>query len=178
MAKPSAPKIAVIIVHASPSLGAGFERLKTPIIRSIGEEANSSRREESNRGGAMHTLTGRRQNVTVMTVSTLRNHLERVSSPTCRFAVHQVRRDRVSVRGDYVLSGRRKHSYVLLPAYPTGSPDDAPCNNLNVVLDPLAFVDVDTCTERDVFAPVFGHEILAYYEKMHPHADLPMSRCC
>jgi hypothetical protein len=27
---------AVIIVHASPSLGAGFERLKTPIIRSIG----------------------------------------------------------------------------------------------------------------------------------------------
>ena len=176
MAKPSATKIAVIIVHASPSLGAGFERLEARYQMNWREVIFL--REESNRGGAMHTLTGRRQNVTVMTVSTLRNHLQSVSSLTCKFAIHQVRRDRVSVRGDYVLSGKRKHSYVLLPAYPTGSPNDAPCNNLNVVLDPLAFVDVDTCTERDVFAPVFGHEILAYYEKMHPHADLPMSRCC
>jgi hypothetical protein len=126
----------------------------------------------------MHMLTARRQNVTVMTVSTLRSHLESISDPACRFTIHKVHRDRVSVRSDYVLSGKRKHSYVLLPAYPTCSPDDAPCNNLNVVLDPLAFVDVDTCTERHVFAPVLGHEILAYYEKMHPHAGIPLSRCC
>lgn len=123
-------------------------------------------------------LTRRRQNVTVMTVNTLRSYLESISSPTCKFAIHKVHRDRVSVRCDYVLSRKRKHSEVLLPAYPTGSPDDVPCNNLNVVLDPVGFVDVDTCTDRDVFAPLFGHEALVYYEKMHPHAELPMSRCC
>ena len=123
-------------------------------------------------------LTGRRQKVTVMTVSTLRSHLESVSGPGCRFTIHKVHRDRVSVRGDYVHSGKSKHSYALLPAYPTGSPDDAPCNNLNVVLDPVDFEDVDTCAERDLFAPVFGPEVLAHYEKMHPHAALPVSRCC
>lgn len=123
-------------------------------------------------------LTARRHNVTVMTVSTLRSHLESVSSPTCRFTIHKVHRDRVSVRGDYFLSGKRKHSYVLLPAYPTGSADDAPCNNLNVVLDPLDFEEVDTCAGRDMFAPVFGHEVLEHYEKMHPHAALPVARCC
>ncbi len=126
----------------------------------------------------MRMLTGRRQNVTVMTVSTLRSHLESISSATCRFSIDKVHRDRVSVRSDYIVSGKRKCSYVLLPAYPTGSPDDAPCNNLNVVLDPLGFVDVDTCAEREVFAPVLGHELLAYYEKLHPHAGLVVSHCC
>ena len=126
----------------------------------------------------MHLLTGRRQNVTVMTVSTLRSHLESVSRSACKFSVHKVDRDRVSVRGEYVLAGKKKRSYVLLPAYPTGYPGDAPCNNLNVVLDPLDFVDVDTCAERDVFAPVLGQEMLEYYEKMHPHAGLTVTRCC
>jgi len=98
--------------------------------------------------------------------------------PTCRFAIHKVDRDRVSVRAEYVFSGQKKRSYVLLPAYPTGYPDDAPCNNVNVVLDPVDFVDVDSCAERDVFAPVLGQEMLAYYEKMHPHAGLTVSRCC
>lgn len=126
----------------------------------------------------MHLLTGRRQIVTVMTVSTLRSHLESFSGPTCRFAIHKVDRDRVSVRAEYVFSGQKKRSYVLLPAYPTGYPDDAPCNNVNVVLDPVDFVDVDSCAERDVFAPVLGQEMLAYYEKMHPHAGLTVSRCC
>jgi hypothetical protein len=126
----------------------------------------------------MHKLTVRRQDVTVMTVSALRSYLESVSGPSCRFTIHKVHRDHVSVRGDYRLSGKNKHSYVLLPAYPTGSPDDAPCNNLNVVLDPLDFEDVDTCAERDIFAPVLGREVLAHYEKMHPHAALTVSRCC
>jgi hypothetical protein len=126
----------------------------------------------------MHMLTGRHQNVTVMTVNTLRSYLDNISSPNCTFAVHKVDRDRVSVRSDYMFSGKRKRLYVLLPAYPTGSPDDAPCKNLNVVLDPLDFVDVDSCSEREVFAPLLGHEMLAYYEKMHPHAGLTVSRCC
>jgi len=126
----------------------------------------------------MHMLTERRQSVTVMTVNTLRSHLENLSGPACTFTIHKVGRDRVSVRSDYVLSGRKRHSCVLLPAYPTGSLDDAPCNNLNVVLDPLDFLDVDSCAERKIFEPLLGHEMLAYYEKMHPHADLPLSRCC
>jgi hypothetical protein len=126
----------------------------------------------------MHLLTGRRQIVTVMTVSTLRGHLESVSNSGCKFAIHKVERDRVSVRAEYVFCGQKKRSYVLLPAYPTGYPDDAPCNNVNVVLDPVDFVDVDSCAERDIFAPVLGQEMLAYYEKMHPHAGLTVTRCC
>ncbi len=113
-----------------------------------------------------------------MTVSTLRSYLETVSSSACRFTIDKVHRDRVAVRSDYVVSGKRKHSSVLLPAYPTGSPDDAPSNNLNVVLDPVQFEDVDSCAERDIFEPVLGPEILAHYEKMHPHDVLPLARCC
>ena len=126
----------------------------------------------------MQTLTARRQSVTIMTVNSLRAHLESISSRACRFTIHKVHRDRVSIRGEYVLSGKKKLSYVVLPAYPTGYPDDAHCNNLNVVLDPLEFIDVETCTEREEFAPLLGHEILAYYERTHPHAVMPFSRCC
>src|SRR5664280_2222889 len=88
-------------------------------------------------GDTMHTLTARRQSVMVMTVSTLRAHLEGISTSAYRFTIHKVHRDRVSVRSEYVLSGKKKTAYVLLPAYPTGYPGDAPCNNLNVVLEPL-----------------------------------------
>jgi hypothetical protein len=126
----------------------------------------------------MQTLTTRRQSVTVMTVNTLRTHLDSISSRTRRFTIHKVQRDRVSVRGEYALLGKKKLSYVVLPAYPTGYPDDALCNNLNVVLEPLDFIDVDTCTEREEFAPLLGVEMLAYYERMHPHAGMPFSRCC
>ena len=129
-------------------------------------------------GDTMHTLTARRQSVTVMTVSTLRAHLEGISTSAYRFTIHKVHRDRVSVRSEYVLSGKKKTAYVLLPAYPTGYPGDAPCNNLNVVLEPLDFVDIDNCAERDIFAPLLGNDMLAYYEKMHPHAGIPVSRCC
>lgn len=129
-------------------------------------------------GNAMHMLTGRRQNVTVMTVNTLRSHLESFSRPDCKFSIDKVHRDRVSIRADYFLSGNRKHSCVLLPAYPTGFPGDAPCNNLNVVLDPLSFVDADTHAEYHVFLPLLGHEVLAHYEKLHPQEGLPISRCC
>lgn len=126
----------------------------------------------------MHTLTGRRENVVVMTVSTMRSHLANVSSRECTFSLHKVHADRVSIRSDYFLSGKGKRSYVLLPAYPTGFPGDAPSNNLNVVLDPIGFVDADSHAERDIFAPVVGHEVLVHYEKMHQHEGLPMSRCC
>ncbi len=126
----------------------------------------------------MQTLTARRQSVTVMTVSTLRAHLGSISSPACKYSVDKVHRDRVSIRSDYLLDGKKKHSYVLLPAYPTGYPDDATCNNLNVVLEPLDFVDIESCSERVMFAPLLGLDMLAYYEKMHPHAGLPVSRCC
>ncbi len=126
----------------------------------------------------MHRLTARRQIVTVMTVNTLRAHLAGLSNTACRFTISKVHRDRVAIRGDYMLSGKKKHSSVVLPAYPTGSPDDAPCNNLNVVLDPLQFEGVQSCEERDVFAPLLGHDILAHYEKTHPDAAIPISRCC
>jgi hypothetical protein len=126
----------------------------------------------------MHTLTARHQRVMVMTVRTLRNHLERIGSQACRFTIHKVHRDRVSVRAEYTLAGKKKHSYVLLPAYPTGYPGDSPCNNLNVVLDPLDFVDVETCIERETFLPLLGEDILTYYEKMHPHDGLVVTRCC
>ena len=126
----------------------------------------------------MQTLSARRQNVTVMTVNTLRTHLERISSPACKFTVDKVHRDRVWIRSDYVLDGRKKHSHVLLPGYPTGYPDDATCNNLNVVLEPLDFTGMDTPAERIMFAPLLGVEMLAHYEKMHPQASLTVSRCC
>ncbi len=126
----------------------------------------------------MLTLTARRQNVTVMTVSTLRSHLDDISRPACRFTVDKVHGDRVSIRGDYALSGVRKHASVVLPAYPTGCPSDSPCHNLNVVLDPLEFVGADTCAERNLFAPLLGKEALAYYEKMHQQQGLHVTRCC
>jgi hypothetical protein len=126
----------------------------------------------------MHTLTARHQIVTVMTVNTLRDHLERISRSARKFTIHKVQRDRVSVQCEYTLSGKGKKSYVLLPAYPTGHSGDSPCNNLNVVIDPLDFVGVDTCAERDTFAPLLGDEMLAHFERMHPHAGLLVTRCC
>lgn len=113
-----------------------------------------------------------------MTVTTLRSHLESISLPACKFSLHKVQGDRVSVRCDYTVSGVRKHADVLLPAYPTGYESDAPPRNFNVVLDPLEFVDADTCADHDVFARLLGEEVLAHYEKMHPHVGLSMSRCC
>ena len=126
----------------------------------------------------MHRLTVRRQNVAVMTVSALRDYLKAAGSANYRFTVDKVARTQVSIRGDYVFSGKKKHSHVLLPAYPTGLPDDAVTNNLNVVLDPLGFENVESSAERQVFAAVLGHEILDHYERMHPGSDFPVSRCC
>ncbi len=113
-----------------------------------------------------------------MTVSALRSHLQGVSSTTCKFTIEKVQRDRISIRCDYVVSGKKKHSHVSLPAYPTGSPDDTPANNLNVVLDPLNFENVASCAEREIYAPLLGSETLAHYQRMHPDSDLPVSRCC
>ncbi|MGA8878683.1 MAG: hypothetical protein WB555_24285 [Candidatus Korobacteraceae bacterium] len=126
----------------------------------------------------MHTLTARCQSVIVVTVSTLRQRLEKLSNADCSFTIHKVHRDRVSIRADYFHLGKKKHADVLLPAYPTGYSNDAPCNNLNVVLDPVQFEGVESCAERDVFVPLLGHDVLAHYEKMHPDGVLPVSRCC
>ena len=113
-----------------------------------------------------------------MTVNALRSHLDGLSSATCKFTIEKVHRDRISIRCDYVFLGKQKHSHVSLPAYPTGSPDDAPANNLNVVLDPLNFENVEAAAEREIYAPLLGHETLAHYERTHPASDLPVSRCC
>ncbi len=113
-----------------------------------------------------------------MTVSALRDYLKAADSANCRFTIDKVDRDRVSIRGDHVFEGKKKHCHVLLPAYPTGLPDDAVSHNLNVVLDPLGFENIESSAERQVFAPVLGHEILDHYERMHPGSDFPVSRCC
>ena len=126
----------------------------------------------------MLVLTERRQNVTVTTVRTLRAELARISSVTCKFSIHKVHRDRVSIRCEHVVEGQRKHSEVVLPAYPTGWPADGSCNNLNVVLDPVEFVSADSPEKRHFFAPLVGHEALAYYEKLHGQESLTVSRCC
>ena len=123
-------------------------------------------------------LTSRCESVTVLTVSALRSRLGKISSAVCRFTVHKVYADRVSVRADYVLAGEHKRSMVVLPAYPTGWPDDAVCNNPNVVLEPLHFEDAADRSEREIFEPLLGHEVLHHYESMHPAAGVPVSRCC
>lgn len=123
-------------------------------------------------------LTARNQNVTVMTVSTLRDHLDAVSNADCRFSLAKVHRDRISIRADYTSVGKPKHASVTLPAYPTGSAADAPANNLNVVLDPISFDGAQSCQELHLFAPLLGHEIIEYYEKLHPAEAIPVSRCC
>ena len=123
-------------------------------------------------------LTSRCESVTVITVSALRSHLEKISSATRRFTVHKVHSDRVSVRADYVLSGKNKRSFVVFPAYPTGWADDAVCNNLNVVLEPLNFENAADRSEREIFEPLLGHEVLHHYENLHPAPGVPVSRCC
>jgi hypothetical protein len=129
-------------------------------------------------GDGMQRLTERRQKVTVMTVSTLRSHLESISRRGRRFTVHKVQGERAVIRCDYTAVGVRKHTDVVLPAYPTGYESDAPPRNVNVVLDPLEFVNAETCADHDVFAALLGEEVLAHYEKMHQQVGLSMSRCC
>jgi hypothetical protein len=123
----------------------------------------------------MHILSKRFQSVTVVTLSTLREHLEIIGTPDCKFTIDKVRGDRVTVRSESLISGKKIS--VVLPAYPTGHEHDVP-GNPNVVLDPLAFVNAETCAEREVFAPLLGQDILDYYHKLHPHIGLAVSRCC
>ena len=63
-------------------------------------------------------LTSRRESVTVFTVTVLRNHLEKISSAGCRFSIHKVHSDRVSVRADYVLSRRLRNRGVKMSLSP------------------------------------------------------------
>jgi hypothetical protein len=112
----------------------------------------------------MHILSKRFQSVNVVTLSTLRGHLETISTPDCRFTIENL------------ISGKKIS--VVLPAYPTGHEHDVP-GNPNVVLDPLAFVNAETCAETEVFAPLLGRDVLDYYHKLHPHTDgFAVSRCC
>jgi hypothetical protein len=123
----------------------------------------------------MRMLTKRFQSVRVATLSSLREYLDNVSGPGCRFTVEKARRDRVTIRGDS--SNPEKTSFVVLPSYSTGHEDDAP-GNPNVVLDPLEFVNAETHEEREVFVPLLGHDVLTYYERLHLQTGLSMSRCC
>lgn len=125
----------------------------------------------------MHILSKRFQSVNVVTLSTLREYLETISSPDCIFKIEAVRGDRVTVRRESLIAGKKASSSVVLPAYPTGHEHDVP-GNPNVVLDPLAFVNAETCEEREVFAPLLGQDVLEYYHKLHPHIGLVASRCC
>jgi hypothetical protein len=103
--------------------------------------------------------------------------LETISSDDCRFKIEKVRGDRITVRSESLISGKKRNSSVVLPAYPTGHEHDVP-GNPNVVLDPLAFVNAETCAETEVFAPLLGHDVLDYYHKLHPHTGITVSRCC
>jgi len=123
----------------------------------------------------MHILSKRFQSVNVVTLSTLREHLETISSPECRFTIEKVRGDRITIRSESLISGKKIS--VVLPAYPTGHEHDVP-GNPNVVLDPLAFVNAETCAETEVFALLLGCDVLDYYHKLHPHTGITVSRCC
>ncbi|MGA2961232.1 MAG: hypothetical protein ABSD96_06120 [Candidatus Korobacteraceae bacterium] len=124
----------------------------------------------------MHILSKRFQSVSVVTLSTLREHLETISTPDCKFKIEKVRDDRITVRSESLISGKKIS--VVLPAYPTGHEHDVP-GNPNVVLDPLSFAGADACAETEVFAPLLGHDVLDYYHKLHPHTvGLSVSRCC
>ncbi len=125
----------------------------------------------------MRRLTERWQPVQVATLSTLRKHLESLSGPDCKFTIEKAHGDRVAVRCERANGGEKSRSVVILPAYPTGHPDDEPANP-NVVLDPVEFIGAETCAKREVFAPLLGEEVLAYYHKQHPHSELSISRCC
>lgn len=128
-------------------------------------------------GSTTRRFTNRFQGVHVLTVSTLREHLDSISTPDYMFQVEKVSRDRVIVRAQKPGSGKHPFPAVVLPAYPTGHADDQP-GNPNVVLDPLDFVNADTHTEREIFVPLIGHDVLMHYEKMHPQSGLQMTRCC
>ena len=124
----------------------------------------------------MRILSKRFQSVNVVTLSTLREHLETISSSDCKFKIEKVRGDRVTVRSESLISGKKIS--VVLPAYPTGHEHDVPANP-NVVLDPVEFINAGTCEEWEVFTPLLGKEVLDHYHKLHPHTDgLAVSRCC
>lgn len=128
-------------------------------------------------GSTTRRFTSRRQSVQVLTLSSLREFLDSISNHDCRFRVEKVTRDRVTVRCESLSEGKRTHSDVMLPAYPTGHADDEPTNP-NVVLDPLEFHNAEDHESRHRFLPLLGHDILAHFDKMHPKAGLKMTRCC
>ena len=128
-------------------------------------------------GSTTRRFTKRFQGVTVITVASLREHLETINTPSCKFLVERVTHDRVTVRAEKPTAGKHVHASVRLPAYPTGHADDLP-GNPNVILDPVEFVNAETHAERDIFVPLLGHEVLVHFEKMNPQGGLAITRCC
>ena len=128
-------------------------------------------------GSTTRRFTKRFQSVDVVTLSALREHLESISNHDCKFQVEKAGHDRVTIRCESLADGKHVHSFVVLPAYPTGHSDDSPTNP-NVVLDPLGFANADTHEERERFLPLLSHDVLVHYEKMHPQSGLKMTRCC
>ena len=125
----------------------------------------------------MLILTKRFQSVNVLTLNSLRDHLQTINTPVCKFKVEKVSGDRVIVSNESSIDGKKVRSSVVLPAYPTGHEHDVP-GNPNVVLDPLEFVNAETCKEWEVFAPLLGRDVLEFYHKQHPHLGVSVSRCC
>ena len=125
----------------------------------------------------MRILTKRFENVRVITMASLREHLEQISSADCRFAIEKARSGRVFVHAEGWHGGKKVRPVVVLPTYPTGHAHDDPVNP-NVVLDPIEFQEADSIHLREMFEPLLGHATLQYYEKMHPAGQLQMTRCC
>lgn len=125
----------------------------------------------------MHRLTKRLQRVEVATLATLRERLQTIRDGDWRFTIDKVQEDRVTVRADRLAFGKTMRCSVVLPSYPTGHQDDIP-GNPNVVLDPLEFVNAETCKQRQVFAPLLGRDVLDYYDKLHQDTGPALARCC
>ncbi len=125
----------------------------------------------------MRILTKRFEAVQVITMASLREHLETLSTPDCKYAIEKVRGAKVFVRAEARLHETRVRPAVVLPTYPTGHAHDDPVNP-NVVLDPMEFVDAETPHKRALILPLLGEEVMRHYDKMHPAEQLQMTRCC
>jgi len=125
----------------------------------------------------MRVFTKRFQSVNVLTLNTLREYLETISTPERKFKIDKLRGDRVTVSSESLLAGKKLNCSVVLPAYPTGHEHDTP-GNPNVVLDPISFVNAENCAEWEIFTPLLGKDVLEFYHKQHPHIGVSVSRCC
>lgn len=125
----------------------------------------------------MRILTKRFESVQVITMASLREHLEALSTAECKFSIDKVRGAKVYIRAEARIHDEKVKPAVVLPTYPTGHAHDDPVNP-NVVLDPVEFVDAETPHKRELFLPLLGEDAMRHYNKMHPAQQLQMTRCC